>query len=59
MRNANIGVAVGLTVLFVGTFLFRHSEGALQAVLLATFVAAFGTHQFLGERERRRSGRSQ
>jgi hypothetical protein len=59
MRNANIGLAVGLTVLFVGAFLCRHSEGALQVVLLAAFVAAFGTHHFLDEREKRRSRRDQ
>jgi hypothetical protein len=59
MRNANIGLAVGLTVLFVGAFLLRHSEGALQILVLATFIIAFGTFHFLDEREKRRSKRDQ
>jgi hypothetical protein len=60
MRNANIGLAVGLVVLFGGAFLLRHSgEGPLQFVMLAALISAFGVFHFLDEREKRRRDRSQ
>jgi hypothetical protein len=60
LRNANIGLAVGIAVLLVGLLLFRHAgEGALQIVVLATLISAFGTCLLLEEREYRRRGRDQ
>jgi hypothetical protein len=60
MRNANIGLTVGLVILFGGSFLFRNSgEGPLQLVVLATLISAFGVFHFLDEREKRRHDRSQ
>jgi NhaP-type Na+/H+ or K+/H+ antiporter len=56
MRNANIGLAVGIAILIVGVVLFRHSgDGPLQTVELVSLVAAFVVFHFLDERERRRN----
>jgi hypothetical protein len=60
MRNANIGVAVGLAIIFGGAFLLRHAgEGPRQLVAVAAFIAAFGVFHFLDEREKRRRDRPQ
>ena len=54
MKNANIGLAVGLAILFIGGFPLRHSEVALQLIMLITLIAAFGTCLLLDERDERR-----
>lgn len=57
MRNANIGVLVGVAILTVGVVLFRTSEAGLQVVTLLAFAGAFGSFIYLESRRLRRSGR--
>lgn len=60
MRNANIGLVVGLAILFGGGFLVKNAgEGPLQAVAMLGLVSAFVVFHFLDEREKRRRDRSQ
>jgi hypothetical protein len=59
LRNANIGIAFAAVLLCVGGYLFRHSEGILQIVVLVTFFAATGLTQFLNARDERRGRGSQ
>lgn len=61
LRQANIGIAVGATVMVVGAFLFRNSgEVALQLVGIASFVSAFAVYfVLLGRAERRDEKESQ
>jgi hypothetical protein len=56
-RQANIGVAVGLSIALAGVILFRgSSEAAMQAVALAGFVVAIAVIAYLDERTKRRGG---
>ena len=58
LRNAHIAIAVGVTVAFGGSFLFRNAgEGAMHLVGVAVLVAAFGTLAYLNTREYRREMR--
>lgn len=62
LRNVHIGLAVGLTIIFGGVFIFRNaSDEILQIVAVVGFIATFGVYHFLDERERRaeRESRSQ
>jgi hypothetical protein len=58
LRNPNIAVAVGAVVLVSGILLFRDAgEGAMQMVIIAMFVAIFGTLALLDARDERHEGR--
>ena len=57
LRFAHIGIAAGTVVAVVGAILFRHSEGALHAIAIATFLVAFGVFHFLDERNKARERR--
>jgi uncharacterized membrane protein YfcA len=58
LRNANIAIAVGAVVVFVGGFLARDAgEGAMQLVGLLTLAATFGTLFGLNARDERRKRR--
>jgi hypothetical protein len=60
LRNANIGIAVGTVLLFVGGYLLRGAgEGPLEVLALTALVAALGTAEFLNERDERRHKRDQ
>jgi hypothetical protein len=50
-RNANIGVAVGITVLVVGFYPARHSEVAITALGLAMFAISMGVFFVLSVRD--------
>lgn len=52
-RNANIGLAVGLTVLVVGFFPARHSEVATTVLGLAMFAISMGVYLGLSIRDER------
>ena len=52
-RNANVGLAVGITVLIVGFFPARHSEVAITALGLAMFAISFGVFLALSVRDER------
>jgi len=54
LRQANIGIAVGVVVMVVGAFLFRNSgEAALQLVGIVSFASAFAVYfVLLGRAER-------
>jgi uncharacterized membrane protein YfcA len=55
LRNANIGIAVGVTIAVVGAVAFRHSgEAALQLVGFLALVAALAAFMILDERDMRR-----
>jgi hypothetical protein len=59
LRNANIAIGVGLTVLISGCVLFRNAgDYALELVALAVLVATFGTLTLLYVREDRREERA-
>lgn len=54
LRNAHIGLAVGIVVLFGGGFIFRNAgDGAMQIIAFVTLFVTFGVYHFLDERERR------
>lgn len=56
LRQANIGIAVGVTVMIVGVFIFRHSgEAALQLVGVVSFVSAFAAYFILQGRVDKRN----
>lgn len=58
VRYANIGLAVGISVLAIGMFLFRHAgEGVLRGVVIAAFIVTFGVYHGLDERNKRRERR--
>ena len=58
IRHANIGIAVGATILIAGVLAFRNSsEGVLQAIALVSMFCALAVAQGLDERERRRKRR--
>lgn len=58
VRYANIGAAVGITIMVVGVFLFRHSsEAVLQAVAMLGFIVGAAVYLFLDERATRRHDR--
>jgi hypothetical membrane protein len=60
MRNPNIAAAVGVAIIFVGSYLFRHAgEGPHQMVAAVAFISSFVVLRFLDEREKRRHDRSQ
>ena len=52
-RNANIGLAVGTTVLIVGFYPARHSEVASTALGLAMFAISMGVFFVLSIRDER------
>lgn len=52
-RNANVGLAVGITVLVVGFYPARHSEVAITALGLAMFVISMGVFFALSIRDER------
>lgn len=52
-RNANVGLAVGLTVLVLGFFPARHSEVATTALGLAMFTISMGIYLGLSIRDER------
>jgi 4-hydroxybenzoate polyprenyltransferase len=54
LKYANIGLAVGMVVLWGGAFLFRESEAAIQAITVFAFVVTFVVYRGLDERNRRR-----
>jgi len=56
LRQANIGIVVGVAVMAVGVFIFRHSgEAALQLVGAVSFVSAFAVYFTLQGRADRRN----
>ena len=56
VKYANIGLAVGITILVVGSLLLKDTgEGALQAVMLVAFVVTFVVYHGLDERAKRRN----
>ena len=58
LRYANIGIAVGLAIIFGGAFVFRDSgDTALQVVGAVGFVSAFVVYHTLDERAKGRSRR--
>lgn len=60
VKYANIGLAVGASILVVGAFLLRDAgEGALQALMLVVFVVTFAVYHGLDERDKRRRQRDQ
>lgn len=61
VRYANIGIAVGVTILVIAVLVFRNSsEAAMQAVALVGMFIGLGVALFLEERARKRKeGRSQ
>jgi hypothetical protein len=55
-RQANIGIAVGVAVMAIGTFILRNSgEAALQLVGVASFVSAFAVYFVLLARADKRN----
>jgi hypothetical protein len=55
LRQANIGIVVGVSVMAIGVFIFRHSgEAALQAVGAVSFMSAFAVYFTLEGRARKR-----
>jgi hypothetical protein len=55
LRYANIGIAVGMTIIIAGVFAFKDSsETAMQAIAMVGFFSAFAVFHFLDERARRR-----
>jgi len=60
LRNANIGIGVGVVFLATGLFFLGSSgEDALELLGLGTLVVALGTFMLLEEREERRHKRNQ
>jgi hypothetical protein len=53
-RNFYIALAVVVCILFVGGYLFRHSEIGSFAVLVATFAVGFTLLHVLDDRDERR-----
>jgi type III secretory pathway component EscT len=53
VRNANIGLAVGTTVVVVGFYPARHSEVAITVLGLAMFVISMGVFMGLSARDER------
>jgi hypothetical protein len=54
-RYANIGLAVGISIMAVGVLLFKDSsEAAMQAVGMVGFFSCFVVFHFLDERAKRR-----
>jgi hypothetical protein len=54
-RYANIGLAVGISIMAVGVILFKDSsQAAMQAVGMVGFFASFVVFHFLDERAKRR-----
>lgn len=57
-RDANIGIAVGMTIIVGGVLVFKDSsEAAMQAVAFVGFFSAFAVFHFLDERAKRRDKR--
>jgi len=57
-RYANIGLAVGISIMALGVILFKDSsEAAMQAVGMVGFFASFIVFHFLDERAKRRDGK--
>jgi hypothetical protein len=52
-RNANVGLAIGVTVLIAGFYPARHSEVAVTALCLAMFVISMGVFFVLSVRDER------
>lgn len=52
-RNANVGLAVGVTVLVVGFYPARHSEVAITVLCLAMFVISMAVFFVLSIRDER------
>lgn len=50
-RNANIGLAIGITVLIVGFYPARHSEVAITALGLTMFAISMGVFFVLSVRD--------
>jgi hypothetical protein len=60
VKYANIGLAVGISILVVGSFLLKDAgEGALQGLMLVAFVVTFTVYHGLDERNKRRRRRGQ
>lgn len=59
LKYANIGLAVGMVILWGGAFLFRGSEAVVQAITVFAFVVTFAVYRGLDERNRRREQRRQ
>lgn len=57
IRYANIGIAVGMVIVVAGVLVFRHSEGALQAVGLIGMFVGLAVALCLYERADRRNKR--
>jgi len=58
LRQANIGIVVGVSVMAIGVFLFRHSgEAALQLVGVVSFASAFAVYFALLGRADRQKGK--
>lgn len=59
LRNANIGILVGVLIVVMGLLVFRNSgEEALQLVGLIAFVGALAVQTILDELAERREKRS-
>ncbi len=56
-RNANIGLAVSVVVLVVGTVFLYDNEGAMEALALFAFAVAMGVLFFLDWRDERVQGK--
>lgn len=55
LRYANIGLAVGISIMAVGVIIFKDSsEVAMQAVGMIGFFSSFVVFHFLDERAKRR-----
>ncbi len=61
VRYANIGIAVGVTILAIAVLVFRNSsEAAMQAVAMVGMFIGLGVALFLDERaKKRKEGRPQ
>jgi hypothetical protein len=58
VKYANIGLAVGMSILFGGALLLRNAgDGALQALMLVVFIVTFAVYHGLDERDKRRRRR--
>jgi hypothetical protein len=54
LRNANIGIGVGVVILAITLIFFNDaSEGIIQAIGMFAFFTAFAVYHALDERERR------
>jgi hypothetical protein len=56
-RYTHIGAAAGVAVMVIGTFIFKGSDGALQAVWVVGFLTMLVVFHTLDERNKTRERR--